>query len=134
MTFRNPKSHFCRKRKIKDHASMATQKIKIRTFWDSQSWRPLRSQNVQADASIAVDIWMIYTSRKRHFWRLKRIVCWKVDCQEEHSALIWRFWRSHNSGLPMEKVITNWPCTALRWWITSKVLKFLKKQKICERL
>ena len=47
---------------------------------DSQGRAPLITQNVQADASVRVDIGVVDASSEVDLWRLERVVCWKVYC------------------------------------------------------
>jgi len=56
---------------------------------DGQGRAPLISQNVQADATIRVDVWVIDPRGEVDLWWLEWVVCWKVDCQEEYAARVW---------------------------------------------
>ena len=70
-----------------------------------ESRRPLGPQDVKADGSIGVDIWMIDSSGERHFGRLERIVSWEVNRQEEYSSLVRTIRWTHDGGLNSEKSI-----------------------------
>ena len=59
------------------------------TFRDGQSRAPLVSQNVQADASIAVDVGVVDAGGEVDLGRLEWVVCWEVDCEEEDTARVW---------------------------------------------
>lgn len=59
------------------------------TFGNGQGWGPLVSQNVQADASIAVDVGVVDAGGEVDLGRLERVVCWEVDCEEEDTARVW---------------------------------------------
>lgn len=59
------------------------------TFADCECGAPLIPQNVQADASIAVDVWVIDTGSEVDLWWLEWVVCWEVDCEEEDAARVW---------------------------------------------
>jgi len=48
-------------------------------FANSQSRAPLITQNVQADASVGVDVRMIYSRGKVHLWWLERVIGWEMD-------------------------------------------------------
>ena len=96
-----------------------------RTFGNCKSRWPLWTKNIQTNAAIAVDVRMVNACCEGDFWWLEGIVSWEMDCEEEYTTLIRRFWRSHNGSLPVEKIIANRSSTALGWWITSKILQFL---------
>lgn len=53
------------------------------------------------------------------------VVCRKMNCQKEYTALIWAVIRSHNCGLPMKHIIPNWTCRTLCWRVTGQITKFL---------
>jgi hypothetical protein len=51
----------------------------------------LISQNVQADASIAIDVWVVDLGRECHLGRLERVVGGKGDAEKEDAARVRRF-------------------------------------------
>lgn len=85
------------------------------TLWDCQCRGPLIFKDIQANASVAVDVGMVdfgckvdlrcrqYTCIIRthphqkpisvfpcsYLWRFERIVRWKVDRQEKNASLVW---------------------------------------------
>ena len=59
------------------------------TFGDCQSWTPLISKNIQAYATVGIDVWMIDAGCEVHFGRLKRVVGREVDGEEEDTAGVW---------------------------------------------
>jgi len=89
---------------------------------DSESWWPLWSKDVQTNWPIGVDVRMINPCSKRHLWRFEWVVRWEVDGQEKHSSLIRAVWGSHDGGLPMKEIFSNWSSWALSWRITTKIL------------
>ena len=70
-----------------------------------ESWGPLRPQDVKADGSIGVDIWMIDSRGERHFGRLEWIVGGEMNCQEEHSSLVWTIRWTHDGSLDKQSTI-----------------------------
>lgn len=48
------------------------------------------SENVQADATIAVDVGVVDTGGEVDLWWLERVVCREVDGEEEDTAGVWR--------------------------------------------
>jgi len=80
---------------------------------DGQCRRPLRSQYVQADRSVRIDVGVIDLCSEANLWRFKRVISWEVNCQKENSSLKWRVIRSHNGCLPVKKVVSNRSSTAL---------------------
>lgn len=49
------------------------------TFGDRQGRTPLVSENVQADAAIGIDIWVIDASREVDFGWLERVIGWEMN-------------------------------------------------------
>jgi hypothetical protein len=49
------------------------------TFRDCQRWTPLIPQNVQADRSVGVDVWVVDAGGEVNLGRLEWVVCGKVD-------------------------------------------------------
>lgn len=68
---------------------------------------------------------MINSCRKCNLRWFEGVVCRKMNCQKEHTALIWAVIRSHNCGLPMKHIIPNWTCRTLCWRVTGQITKFL---------
>jgi len=91
---------------------------------DSESWGPLRSENVETDWTIWVDVWMVDPGCERNLRRFEWVVSGEVNSEKEDPSLVGWLWGSHDSGLPVEQVISYWTCWALRWRVTTQVLKF----------
>jgi len=53
---------------------------------DGQSWGPLLLEDIEADGSVGVDIWMIDPGGEIDLWRLEWVVSWEVDVQEENTT------------------------------------------------
>lgn len=62
---------------------------KIQTFRDGQGRRPLVSQDVKTDASVAVDVGVVDTGGEVDLGRLEGVVCWEVDGEEENTSGVW---------------------------------------------
>lgn len=62
------------------------------TLRNSEGGRPLRPQDVEANRTVAVDVRVVDARGERHLRRLERVVCWEVNGQEKHSALVWTVW------------------------------------------
>ena len=73
-----------------------------RTFRYRQRRAPLISENVETDAAIAVDVWVVDAGCEVDLRRLEWVVCWEVDCEEEDAAGVWRVAWTHDGGLPVE--------------------------------
>jgi hypothetical protein len=54
-----------------------------------QSWRPLIFEDVQANATIRIDITMINSSSETNFRWFEGIICRKVNIKEENAARVW---------------------------------------------
>lgn len=95
-------------------------------FRDGKCWGPLVFQDIQADGTVGVDVWMINSSREVNLGWLEWVVSWEVNVQEENSSGKRRVLWSHDGGLPVELIfLINWASRAVCWWIFSKINKFL---------
>ena len=65
---------------------------------------PLILKDVQANATIAVDIGMVYFGDELNLWGLEGVVSGEVDVQEEHTAGEGGVIGAHDCGLPVEVV------------------------------
>ena len=61
----------------------------MRTLANGERWTPLVSQNIQADASVRVDVGVVDAGSEVDFRGLKRVVGREVDCEEEYTAGVW---------------------------------------------
>lgn len=59
-----------------------------RTFGDGQGRTPLVSKNVQANAAIRVDVWVVDAGCEIDLWRLEGVVGREVDGEEEDAARV----------------------------------------------
>ena len=60
------------------------------TFGDGQRWAPLIPQNIQADAAIRVDVWVVDACREVDLGRLERVVGGEMDSQEKDTSGVGR--------------------------------------------
>lgn len=67
---------------------------------------------------------MVDPRRESHLGRFERIVGREMNCKEENSALVGTVRWTHDRRLPVKHVISDWSRAALRWRITTQVLKF----------
>lgn len=58
-------------------------------FRDGQSWAPLVSQDVQADAAVRVDVRVVDAGSEVDLRRLERVVCGEMDGEEENATGVW---------------------------------------------
>jgi len=85
----------------------------------------LRSEDIQTDATIAVDVGVVYARHERHLWWFEGIVWWKLYGKEEDSSLVRTVLGSHDSGLPFEHIfLVNGTRRALGWGVATEVLEF----------
>ena len=56
---------------------------------DSQRGAPLIFQDVKANATVRVDVWVVDAGGKGEFRGLEGVICGKIDVEEEHPA--WKF-------------------------------------------
>lgn len=59
------------------------------TFADGQGWRPLVAQDVEADATIAVDVGVVDAGAEVDLGGLEGVVCGEVDGEEEYTTGVW---------------------------------------------
>lgn len=64
----------------------------LNTLGNCQGRRPLGSQDVKANGSVAVDIRMVYSCCECYLWWFEWVICWKVDGQKKDSSLVWTVW------------------------------------------
>lgn len=51
----------------------------LSTFRYGQGWAPLVPQNVQTDAAVRVDVWVVDAGGEVDLRGLEGVVCWEVD-------------------------------------------------------
>ena len=71
---------------------------------DSESRTPLIFQNVEANATVRVDVRVVNPSCEVTLWGLERVIGGEVDVEEVHATGVGRLIRAHDSGLPVELV------------------------------
>lgn len=94
-------------------------------FRDGQRRTPLITQNIQADATIRVDVWVVDAGSEVDLGRLERVVGREVNGQEEDTAGVWRIARSHNCSLPVEQILADRAGRARRGWISAEISELL---------
>lgn len=72
------------------------------TFTNSQRRAPLIPQNVQTDATVAVDVRVINAGGEVDLRGLEGVVGREVNREEEDAAGVWRIAGSHDGCLPVE--------------------------------
>src|ERR1700712_4619945 len=84
-----------------------------RTFGDGQSGAPLVSQDVQADAAVAVDVRVVDAGGEVDLRRLEGVVGGEVDREEEDAAGVGGVARAHDGRLPVElRMLCQYRCLA----------------------
>lgn len=74
---------------------------------------------------------MIQVSHSLYLWGLEGIIGREMNSQKEDTTLVRAIFRTHNSCLPVEEVISNRTCRTGRRGIAFEIFKFLltiKKQ------
>ena len=71
---------------------------------DGECWRPLVLEDVQADGSVGVDVWVVDPGGEVDLGWLERIVSWEMNVQEVNTAGVGRLIGSHYSSLPVELI------------------------------
>lgn len=61
-----------------------------RTFGDGQSWRPLVTQDVQANAAVAIDVGVVDAGGEVDLGRLEGVVCGEVNGEEKYTSGVGR--------------------------------------------
>jgi hypothetical protein len=88
--------------------SVKHQRFIRQTFANRQCRAPLVTQDIQANAAIAVDVGMIYPCGKVDFWRLEWVVGGKVYREEKDTARVARI------GLFLTVSDLYWVCDAVQ--------------------
>lgn len=94
-------------------------------FRDGQRRAPLVTQNIQADATIGVDVRMVDAGSEVDLGRLERVVGREVNGQEEDTTGVWRVTRTHNRSLPVEQILADGAGRARRGWISAEISELL---------
>ena len=82
-------------------------------------------QDIKADGSIGVDVWMVDSRGEVDLGWLERIVSREMDVQEVDTSGVWGVFWSHDGGLPVVLILlVNWSGRAVGWWVLTKVDKF----------
>lgn len=62
--------------------------METQTFANGERGAPLWPQDVEADASVRVDVWVVDSRREGNLGRFEGVVRRKVDRQEKYPALV----------------------------------------------
>lgn len=92
---------------------------------DGKSGRPLIPQDIQANTTIGVDVGVVNPGGEVHLRRLERIICGESNAKEKDTRRIRTVGGSHDSSLPVEKIITNRASGAGAGRITSEISELL---------
>jgi len=103
-------------------AAEVSSRASARTFGDGQRRAPLPVEDVQADASIQVDVGMEHTREKVHLGRLEGVVGREPDVEKEDAAGVRALRRARDCHLPVEDVITDCARAAARWRVLTEVV------------
>jgi hypothetical protein len=72
------------------------------TLADGERGAPLVSQDVQADASVRVDVGVVDAGGEVDLRGLEGVVGGEVDCEEKDTSRVWRVAGTHDGRLPVE--------------------------------
>lgn len=82
-------------------------------------------QNIETDTAIGVDIGMVDSGGEVDLRRLERVVGGEVNGKEEDTPRVRRVGRTHDSGLPVEQIISNGSSRAGGRGIPAEISEFL---------
>ena len=95
-------------------------------FRNGQGGRPLVLQDVEADASVRVDVTVINSGCERHLRWLEGVVGREMNVQEEDASGVRGVIGSHDGGLPGELILlVERPGRAVGGWVLAEVDEFL---------
>lgn len=94
-----------------------------------ESWRPLVLQNIEADSTKLVNVWMIDLGSEKDLWSNHWVLVWKEELASEKSTLIWSFSWSGNLDEEMSVVLLVWLGIDSYDWILSESLGFLENSR-----
>ena len=79
-------------------------------------------QDIEADGSIRVNVWMIDPRGEVDLGWFEWVVSWEVNVQEEYATVVWGLIRAHDCCLPMILVLfIDWTGRAVGRWILTKI-------------
>lgn len=61
-------------------------------------------QNVYTNATVGINVWMVDSGGKGHFWRFEWVINREMNVQKEQSSFVGCFLRSWEYSLPMVKI------------------------------
>jgi hypothetical protein len=64
-----------------------------------------------------------------YLWRLERIISREMNSQKENTSLVRTIFGTHNSCLPVEKVISNRACRTRGRRVALEIFEFLLRKK-----
>ena len=91
-----------------------------------QSRAPLFLENVKANAAVAIDIRVKNLGAERDLRWFERIIRWEMNVHQEYPTSKWTVRGPHDSGLPMEHVLTHRTCAAGGGRVLLQVLQLLE--------
>ena len=72
---------------------------------DSECGAPLLFENVEADATVRVDVRVVDPRREVQLWRLERVVTGENNVEEVDATGVRAVFRTHDSCLPLELIL-----------------------------
>ena len=81
--------HICQQNEHYKTVGITDKRGIVRTFRDGKGRAPLVSQNIQANAAVGVDIWVVNASGEVDLGGFERIVGGKVNGKKEDTAGVW---------------------------------------------
>jgi len=94
-------------------------------FADGQSRAPLVTQNVQADASIRVDVGVVNAGGEVDLGRLEGVVGREMNGEEEDAARVRGLSGAHDGRLPVKQIFADRTSRARRGRITAEISELL---------
>ena len=93
---------------------------------DLESWGPFVLQDIEADSSKLIDIWVVDFGSEKNLWGNHWILVWKEEFTGEQSSLVWSLCWSSNLDKEMSEICLIWLSVDAYNWILGKSLSFFQ--------
>ena len=75
---------------------------------DLECWRPLVLQDIEADSSELVDIWVVNLGSEQNLWWNHWVLFWQEELAVEDTSLVWGLSWTSNLDVEMSVVLFVW--------------------------
>jgi hypothetical protein len=91
-----------------------------------KSWRPFVLQDIKANSTKLIDVWMVDFGSEKNLWGDHWILVWEEKFTSEQSTFIWSLGWSSNLDKEMSEISLVWLSVDAYNWILGKSLCFFE--------